>query len=344
MPRWPCLVAVLVATPCLLACSGEARLGIAEERDSRETWKIVECADFDFDGLADVLWYSPTKHAISVWRMGGTEILGRGPEIAGPRGPEWEAVPVNEDSADFDFDQMADVLWHNPATNLVTVWAMRGTQVVQEGRELEGPSDRAGWDLGVVGDFDGDGMSGLLWHNERERSAFVWTVTGTNREQAGASFPAPSGPGWVPAASFDYNGDFASDVLWYNASRNVIAVWLMAGTRVLEEGPEIAGPSGGGWVPVGASDLNGDTLADVVWSNPARNVIEPWLMAGTTVLEKGPEIAGPSGGGWTLPALADFNHDGLSDVVWLDRDAGRFAVWLMQGIRVLEAGPVLEGP
>jgi hypothetical protein len=338
------LAAALALTSCVLARSDDARLGIAREREDHDSWKIIECADFEFDGLADILWYSPTKNVTSIWKMRASQVVAKGPETDGPSGQVWRAVPIEEEAADFNFDGMADVLWVSGSTNLLTIWLMRGTEVTEKGRELEGPPDAAGWDLGAVGDFDGDGMSGVLWHNERESSALVWTLSGTKLAERGTPFSAPSGRGWTAINGLDFNGDFVADVLWYNASRNVMTVWLMAGMQVLKKGPEIAGPSGSGWVPVAASDLNGDSLADIVWSNPGRNVMEPWLMAGTQVLEKGQEIAGPSGGHFVIPTLADFNEDRLSDVVWLDPDTSRFAIWLMCGTQVLEAGPMLAGP
>jgi hypothetical protein len=335
--------ALFTAMSSLLACSEEARLGIASARDGRAAWRIVECADFDFDGLADVLWYSPTRNTIAVWRMAGTRVLARGPEIPGPSDERWQAVTIDEEAADFNLDGMADVLWHAPGTNLVSAWLMRGTGVLERGAEIEGPRAE-GWDLGTIGDFDGDGMSGILWHNARESSAIAWTVVGTGVSERGEPFEAPSGQGWVPLIGVDYNGDFLADVLWYNASRNVIAIWLMAGTRVLERGPEIAGPSGGGFTPVGAPDMNGDDMADIVWLDPARNVMVVWLMAGTRVLEEGPAIAGPSGGGFVIPTLVDFNEDRLADIIWHDPSTNRFAIWLMKGTRVLETGPTLAGP
>ena len=117
-------------------------------------------------------------------------------------------------------------------------------------------------------------------------------VTGTSVQAQGVPFAAPRGRGWEPVAALDYNGDQASDVLWYNGETNAIAVWLMAGMRVLEKGPEIPGPSGPGWEPVGAPDMNGDGLADVVWCNPETNRMAVWLMAGTRVRERGPENPG----------------------------------------------------
>ena len=225
-------------------------LGIARAADASNVWTVVECADFDLDGLGDVLWYNPARNVITVWLMSGTGVRARGPEIPGPSGDHWHAVPTQEEAADFNLDGMADVLWLNPKTNLVSMWLMRGTEVLEKGDEIEGLEDEAGWDLGTVGDFDGDGMSGILWANERTSSALVWAVVaGTQVTQRGAPFAAPSGPGWVPLIGADYDGDFVADVVWYNPARNVITVWLMNGTAVREQGPGDPGPARRGGSP-----------------------------------------------------------------------------------------------
>jgi hypothetical protein len=328
----------------LMACAPDTPLGVAREADGHAGWTIVECADFDFDGLGDVLWYNAARNVIEVWLMSGTGVRARGPEIDGPSGAHWSAVPVEEEAADFNLDGMADVLWKNPQTNLVSMWLMQGTGVLQKGPEIEGLEDLAGWDLGTVGDFDADGLSGFLWANARTSEALVWAVQGTQVTDRGAPFPAPSGPGWVPIIGADYDGDFVADVLWYNAARNVIRVWLMEGTQVRRRGPEIPGPPGGGWNPVGSPDMNRDHLADLVWYSTERNAMRVWLMDGTGVLEEGPEIAGPSGGGFFIPTLVDFNGDEMADVIWRNPATNRFAIWLMAGTRVLEAGPSLPGP
>ena len=81
--------------------------------------------------------------------------------------------------------------------------------------------------------------------------------------------------------------------------------------------------------------MNRDHLADMVWFNPARNVMRVWLMNGTGVLEEGPDIPGPSGGGYSIPTLVDFNGDELADVIWRNPVTNRFAIWLMAGTSVL---------
>ena len=42
---------------------------------------MVIAADFNADGMADVLWYNEGTRAITVWLMAGNDLLLAGPEI-----------------------------------------------------------------------------------------------------------------------------------------------------------------------------------------------------------------------------------------------------------------------
>lgn len=101
--------------------------------------------------------------------------------------------------------------------------------------------------------------------------------------------------------------------------------------------------TGADW-SIRTGDFNGDGMFDVLWVNSVNNSIAVWLMDGTRLLAPGPEIPGPIGGGWTASLPADFNGDGMSDVLWFNPVTNSIAVWLMNGTRLLAPGPELPGP
>src|SRR5262249_14401658 len=122
----------------------------------------------------------------------------------------------------------------------------------------------------------------------------VWLLRGTDFVERGPEMPGPAGEGWTALGAGDYNLDGMADVLWGNATTNRMAIWLMRGTCVLEQGPEIPGPAGEGWVLTGYDgDANGDGMADVMWLNPTTRLVSVWLMRGTQVLAAGAQTSSP---------------------------------------------------
>jgi hypothetical protein len=326
----------------LAACSGErgeSPVGRAAQADGATGWKIVTIADFNADGLGDVLWTHPSTGRIAVFLLRGTGLLEPGRAIPGPHGAAW--APVGS-GADFNFDGMADVTWFNAGSSRAAVWLMRGTHLAEPGPEIPGPRGD-GWVVPYVGDFNGDGMSDLIWYNDKSGLFTVWLMNGTHLVEAGPEIPGPSGGGWALPTLGDFNADGKFDIVWRNTSKNLISIWLMWGTQVLERGPEIPCP-GNDWVIPTTADFNFDGMADLVWNDPVRNRAAIWLMRGTCLFEPGPELPGPPGEGWYVGSAADTDGDGVGDLVWGNTLTGRFEVWRMRETHVLAFGPELPGP
>ena len=98
------------------------------------------------------------------------------------------------------------------------------------------------------------------------------------------------------------------------------------------------------WVLVASGDFNGDGTSDALWFDPTTGHMAVWLLRGTDVLERGPEMPGPAGAGWTALGAGDYNYDGMADVLWGNATTNQMAVWLMRGTCLLEAGPAIPGP
>ncbi|XXX79385.1 VCBS repeat-containing protein [Sorangium sp. So ce134] len=148
--------------------------------------------------------------------------------------------------------------------------------------------------------------------------------------------------GWQITQAIDFNADGMADVLWNDAERSLVAVWLMEGSRLLAPGPFIPGPPGGGWFAK-TSDFNADGMADVLFRHEEQGMMAVWLMEGSQLLAPGPILPGPGGGGWFARAI-DFNADNMADVLWSHGERSVMSVWLMEGTRLLAPGPLIPGP
>ncbi|AGP34669.1 hypothetical protein SCE1572_09185 [Sorangium cellulosum So0157-2] len=201
-------------------------------------WVVPSAADFNHDGMADVLWNNPEQNLATVWLMEGTRLLAPGPFIPGPIGDGWVVVP---NLTDHGRDSMADVVWNNPEQNLMAVWLMEGTHLLAPGPLIPGPAGD-GWKALAVGDANFDGMGDVVWdHPERNLTA-VWLMEGSQLLAPGPVIPGPAGDGWIVVAANDFNGDGDADVLWTSAEQGLMAIWLITGGWLLTPGPVIPGP------------------------------------------------------------------------------------------------------
>jgi hypothetical protein len=274
----------------LLSGTGVLQRGAPIPGPPGASWSAAWGNDFNADGHADVRWYNYLDGRSAIWLMNATQLLLPGPAFPGP-GTAWTRVT----STDFNFDGMADLLWRNTTTGAIQVWLMNGTTPLFKGAPVAAPIGD-GWIAANAGDFDFDGLRDVVWYNPTSQRTVITLMNATVQLAQGPVIPGPAGSGvWSLISTPDFNGDRLADLLWYNAVTQKMLIWLMAGATPLREGPEIPAPPGGDWSVAQSGDFNGDGMGDVVWENTVTHRFALWLMNGTDVLVKGPEMPEPSG-------------------------------------------------
>src|SRR5690348_9557555 len=121
--------AAFVSMLAVAACSGER--GAPEATGAaalpqqpflgplEQGWRFPSCGDLNGDGMQDVIWRDHEGNRLGVALMGGTRVIEQGPMMPGPPGDDWIVVTAGGDR---NLDGMADILFHNPKTNVATVW------------------------------------------------------------------------------------------------------------------------------------------------------------------------------------------------------------------------------
>jgi VCBS repeat protein len=199
------------------------------------TWVRVTSADFNADGMSDLLWRSSDTAEIQVWLMSGTAPTLKGAPVPPPTGGGWIATSTG----DFNADGLRDVLWYNVTGRLFSIALMSATTLLTQGPTLPAPGGEGLWSSISATDFNGDRMADVLWYNAVTQRMTVWLMAGTELLLPGPEIPAPPGGDWSAATTGDVNGDGMSDVIWENTVTHRFAVWLMNGTDVLVAGPEM---------------------------------------------------------------------------------------------------------
>ena len=188
-------------------------------------------------------------------------------------------------------------------------------------------------------DFNGDGMSDVLWHNNGA-AVSIWEMNGTSISNLATSFFARVPPVWSIVGTGDFNGDGKSDILWHDTNGNV-SIWEMNGTTILNQATSFVGLVPTVWSIVGTGDFNGDGMSDVLWRDTSGNV-SIWEMNGTTILNLATSFVGQVPTVWSIVGSGDFNGDGMSDVLWRDT-SGNVSIWEMNGTTILNLATSFVG-
>ena len=149
---------------------------------------------------------------------------------------------------------------------------------------------------------------------------------------AAPSSAATATPGPVTVAG-DFNQDGNPDLLWFNASRGVVDIWLMQGfkphTRVTL--PHTTGDTM--LHAVGTADFNADGATDILFWHARTGEIYVWYMKGVEIVRK-VRFAETVADRFPV-SLFDFNGDGFSDILWQSK-TGEIIVSIVRDETIVE--------
>jgi len=131
-------------------------------------------------------------------------------------------------------------------------------------------------------------------------------------------------------AANDFNGDGKSEIYWRNNQTGINHIWRLDG-RVQTGWGSVYTEADQAWKVIGSGDFNADGKADVLWRNSTTGRLFIQHMDGYTVLSTSGSVDSLADLAWEVAAVADFDGNGTSDIVWRNVNDGRVTLWTMNG-------------
>ena len=210
---------------------------IAFSQVADTNWQIAGADDFDGDGDTDILWRNYGSGAYQglnvIWYMTGAS---KDSEVVFSQvlDTNWQIVGTG----DFDGDGDTDILWRNYGSGayqgLNVIWYMTGAS--KDSEVVFSQVLDTNWQIAVVGDFDGDGDTDILWRNYGSGAYqglnVIWYMTGASKDSE-VVFSQVLDTNWQIAGTGDFDGDSDTDILWryYGAGayQGLNVIWYMSG-------------------------------------------------------------------------------------------------------------------
>ena len=178
----------------------------------------------------------------------------------------------------------------------------------------------------------------LIWVNDVSSAAVIWYEAGAGGNvESGYGWLTEAGvPGWTLAGTGDFNNDGVPDLVWMNQTTRQAVIWYMGGPGGTQE-QSWAWLNDYSWISgwhIGAvADFNGDGVPDVVWLNDTTRQATVWYMGGTngSVRQSWSWVSSSGVPGWSIKGAADFNGDGVPDLIWVNDSTRQALVWYMTG-------------
>lgn len=239
------------------AIDGGAILSEVTWRALPRDWTLTGAGDLDGDRREDLVWRA-ADGGIVAWLVRDKSVEER---VLGKPDPSAHVRAI----ADFDGDDVADLVYE--AGGAMAIW--------YAGDPARAQAIGKSGDFAGAGDFDGDGISELLWLSP----SGVVSIAGTVR---GALDPKI----WTFAAIGDLDANTRADIVW-RAADGRVRIWFDGDPRDPEDPDEPSADNAGApidpaWQLAGVADLDHDGRDDLAWRTAGGLVV--WSMAGARVV------------------------------------------------------------
>ena len=175
-----------------------------------------------------------------------------------------------------------------------------------------------GGSAAVANDFNGDGISDILWRHASSGMNTIWRSADAGLRQAVTQVADAN---WKVVGSGDFNGDGVVDILWRNAASGANAIWRSGNSATPQA---ITAVTSLAWTVAGVGDFDGDGKADILWRNATSGGNVIWRSGDYATQQAVDPVADAN---WKVAVVADFDGDGNADILWRNSSTGANTIW-----------------
>jgi kumamolisin len=185
-------------------------------------YPALVCADFDGDGLVDVVQFNPANGAISIAKNNGS--LSFTTQYSTTVSPGWTLIGA----ADLNGTGHPQLIWRNTTSGQVIAWVFSPTQAFQPVQFPVFAAPPLSWRIFAIGKVDSSSAQGLIWQNTQTGSVGLWKMNTTGQFKS-TVLPVGAAPWKIQGAPYFDGVAGAAEILWVNDQTGAVGVWRVNG-------------------------------------------------------------------------------------------------------------------
>ncbi len=323
--------------------------------NGRELWVV----DQPLTARSEIFWRNPNGLEV-FWYQDNAKLVSAGLINSPYDTPAWRL----KGTADMDGDGFKDQIYQNVTTRQLGYLPLLKTNGLTTGAKAavtptfnsffgaaagQVATPGAGWELIGIENIAGTAQADLIFYSRTLDRLVYWETNATGQFVGAGVFtsslnPAGQGTGaansWNVEALADFTGEGNVDILWRN-TQGVTVLWKINGSVIDLAASKVLPTVTSNFQLRGIGDFNGDGIQDIAWRDQAANVTRFWTFNGTGIPAETTDNSAIVAAGFQIEAIADFDGDGKSDLVWRDTISDRSVIWNFDLSGTL-AGPTFQ--
>jgi hypothetical protein len=299
---------------------------------------FVATADVNNDNFQDVLVANFTDGTLSIFLGEGLGIFQAPLTVTVGKGPTW--IATGNFNSKTNSTGVVDLAVANQTDNTVSILLGNGdgTFTNAPSSPLVLPSGSSPTSIAVA-DFNKDGFPDLAIVNKGADTVSIFLGNGDGTFKAGSTIVTGSTPTSIVAAAFNPSNPTLIDLAVTNSADNTLEIFIGNGDGAFQKGFTYS--TGVTPLYIATADLNADGILDLavadsgapISSNTVGNSVSIFLGNGdgTFILPGSTRLDFPAGTNPTSLVIADFNSDGIPDIVTTATGDDSFALLLGVG-------------